>query len=95
MGKLSVILTVTYQDARQETSSAILPYSAHSWKKKSLIIVTDEPYSQIKVQYINSNINTNYRIDAASLTTSSGAHGRRVKETGNELSPAEIKAIGL
>ena len=93
MGKLSVIQTVTYQDARQETSSAILPYNTHSWKKKSLVIISDEPYSQIKVQYVNTNINTNYRIDAASLTIAPAAKRRGVRQTGNELSVNEIASL--
>ena len=55
--------------------------------------MTDEPYSQIKVQFYNTNTQTNVRVDKASLTLAGGAQRRGVKDTGNELTAKEINDL--
>lgn len=93
IGKAGAVLTITYADGRSETSSAVFPYAAHDWKKKTLVIVTDEIYSQIKVNFFNTNQDTNVRVDNSSLSIIPGAQRRGVKQTGNELTVAELKTL--
>ena len=92
-GEAGVILYVTYTDGRQESTSGKFPKNAHSWKKKTLIIVTDEPYEQIKVQFFNTNKNTNIRIDKSSLTIVPNAFKRGIKDTPSELTQKEIEEL--
>ena len=93
LGKAGVILTITYADGRKETSSGVFPYAMHGWKKKTLVIITDEPYSRIKVNFFNTNQDTNVRIDKSSLSVIPGAAARGVKQTDNELSQKELDRL--
>lgn len=92
-GQTGVILYVTYQDGRKETTSGVFPYDAHSWLKKTLIIVTDGAYNKIKVQFYNTNTTTNSRVDGANITIVPNAGERNINETKNELTPKELERL--
>lgn len=92
-GKAGVILSILYTDGRVETTSGVFPYKQHNWKEKTLVLVSDGKYSQIRIQFFNTNIDSNVLIDAISVDRQMKARSRGVKETPSELPQQELETL--
>jgi len=92
-GKTGVIFIVTYTDGFEDKTSLVFPRNSHDWLKKSVTLVTDRPYQSLKIILFNTNKDSNYRIDAVSLTTQAGAKKQGIKSTTSDLSEEDINSL--
>ncbi len=91
-GYVGAILTVQYADGQIDQTSVKFPLTAHSWTKKSLILVTDRPYYSVQVSLVNTNKNTNARFDKLNLAITSSAASQGLKSTPSELTKTELNS---